>query len=271
LDVAKRNNVTLQGSGDRVMMFGHGFGCDQSMWRHVARRFADENRVVLFDNVGAGHSDLSAYSSEKYGTLNGYAADVIEICESLRLPKVVFVGHSVSATIGVLAAVKRPDLFSGLVLVCPSPRYANTDTYTGGFQSQDIAELLDLLDLNHLEWSANMAPMVIGPGSEDVQDEWRESVCRTDPAAAKEFARVTFLSDHRDDYRAVTTPTLTIECRIDSLAPREVGAWVHQAISGSRLTTLETSGHCPHMTDPAGVIDAVRTFLPSLDGLAAAA
>jgi sigma-B regulation protein RsbQ len=245
------------------MMFAHGFGCDQNMWRHVAGSFADRNRVVLFDHVGAGAADTSAYSTDKYGRLHGYADDVIEICEAQRHRDVIFVGHSVSATIGVLAAVKRPDLFAGLVLICPSPRYSNTDTYSGGFNEADIDELLDLLEINNLDWSSVMAPVVLGPDNLDAQAEWRESVCRADPAIAKEFARATFKSDHRAEFRQVSTPTLVIECSSDNLAPREVGAWVRDAIKGSRLVTVDATGHCPHMTAPADVIRIIRSFNPA--------
>ena len=264
MSVIARNNVTIHGAGERVLMFAHGFGCDQSMWRHVARSFMGDNRVVLFDHVGAGASDLDAYSSEKYGRLHGYADDVVEICEALGVSDVTFIGHSVSATIGVLAAVKRSDLFSGLALVCPSPRYADTDTYTGGFKDRDLDELLDLIDMNHLDWAAALAPTVMGAGAApELTAEWRDSVCRTDPVVAKEFARVTFRSDHRAEYREVSTPTLIIECSDDNLAPPEVGAWVHEAIQGSRRVILEAPGHCPHVTSPAEVIAALRDFLPA--------
>ena len=261
MHVAARNNVTRRGGGAHTVLFSHGFGCDQNMWRRVAHSFAADHEVVLFDHVGAGGSDLAAYDPAKYADLHGYANDVIEICDGLGRP-VTFVGHSVSSTIGVLAAVKRPELFAGLVLICPSPRYANTDTYTGGFAERDIEELLTLIDINHMDWSAVMAPVVVGEGSDaDLQDEWRDSVCRTDPAIAKQFARVTFTSDHRAEYRQVAVPSLIIECSADSLAPAEVGAWVHAAISGSRLVTLEATGHCPHVTTPLEAISAVRAFL----------
>ena len=264
MDVLARNNVTVHGSGKRVLMFAHGFGCDQTMWRHVARSFTGEHRVVLFDYVGAGASDLEAYSSEKYGRLGGYADDVVEICEALGVSDVTFIGHSVSATIGVLAAVQRPDLFGGLVLVCPSPRFADTDTYTGGFKDADLDELLELIDMNHAEWASVLAPTVMGAAaSTEMSEEWRESVCRTDHGVAKEFARVTFKSDHRAEYAQVSTPTLIIECSDDNLAPPEVGAWVHETIAGSRRVILQAPGHCPHVTSPEEVISAVRGFVPA--------
>lgn len=262
MSVLSRNNVRVSGQGDPAFLFAHGFGCDQTMWRHVITRM-DGARRVLFDHVGAGDSDLKAYDPAKYATLHGYAADVIEICEALGLRDVVFVGHSVSATIGVLAAVARPDLFSQLILICASPRYQNTDTYTGGFGEADIDELLDLMDKNHLDWSALMAPTLMGPDHSELETEWRDSVCRTDPIIAKAFARATFTSDHREDFRKVTTPTLLIDCSTDALAPPEVGQFVHAAIKGSRRIVLEAEGHCPHMTAPHEVVAAIATVVSS--------
>lgn len=258
-----RNNVQSFGDGQPTFLFAHGFGCDQSMWRHVAGQFANVGSVVLFDHVGAGGSDASAYDSEKYANLEGYAADVIEICEALALSDVIFVGHSVSATIGVLASVARPDLFSRLVLICASPRYVNTDSYVGGFDMADIDELLDLMDKNHLDWSQLMSPTVVGADHPEIQTEWRDSVCRTDPTIAKAFARVTFTSDHRADYRRVTTPTLLIDCSDDALAPDAVGRYVHEAIAESQRIVLDAEGHCPHMTVPDDVVAAICTIVPS--------
>ena len=259
-----RNNVQITGQGQPTFLFAHGFGCDQTMWRHVAERFRDKGQVVVFDHVGAGGSDVSAYDPVKYGSLHGYASDVVEICDTLGLQNVIFVGHSVSATIGVLAANARPDLFNQLVLICASPRYADTDTYIGGFGEADIDELLDLMDKNHLDWSALMAPTVVGAGEPEVQMEWRDSVCRIDPEIAKAFARVTFTSDHRLDYRKVTTPTLLIDCSDDALAPDAVGRYVHDAIRGSRRIVLTAEGHCPHMTSPDQVVESIATVLPAV-------
>jgi sigma-B regulation protein RsbQ len=237
----------------------------------VAPEFDTEASVVLFDHVGAGGSDISAYDPEKYSVLEGYARDLIEICDELGGPKVTYVGHSVSATIGVIASLQRPDLFDGLVLVCPSPRFSNTDTYHGGFTERDLDELLALMAMNHVEWTAAMAPTVIGPDRPDVQETWTHSVCSLDPAVVNQFARVTFKSDHRADFRQVTKPTLIIDCKVDSLAPAEVGAWVQDAIVGSRRVTLETHGHSPHMTTPVAVTGAVRQFMAETQQLALAA
>lgn len=259
MDVLRRNNVTIHGDGERTLMFAHGLGCDQTMWRLVAPRFTDDARVVLFDHMGAGGSDVGAYEREKYADLHGYAADVVEICETLGLRDVVFVGHSVSAMIGVLAAARRPELFAGLVLIGASPRFANDGDYVGGFAVQDLEELLELLEKNQLDWSGAIAPAVVDDAA--WQAEWRESVCRVDPVIAKAFARATFLSDHRADCGRVAAPTLLIECSDDALAPPQVGAFVHAAIAGSRRVILKATGHSPHLTSPTAVVAAMRTFL----------
>lgn len=272
MTVMTRNRVAVHGESGPVLMFSHGFGCDQSMWHAVARRFEHDHRVVLFDHVGAGGSDASAYDPARHGTLQGYADDVIEICEALGEEEVTFIGHSVSATIGVLAAVRRPDLFAGLVLVCPSPRYTNTDTYIGGFEERDIDELLTLMDINQLDWSATMAPAVMGEGSDPgVQADWRESVCRVDPVISKAFAQATFKSDHRAAYREVRTPTLIVSCSDDTLAPAAVSAFVRDAIPDSRMVVLDATGHCPHMTHPEATIAAIRAHLPAGRAISAAA
>ncbi|QYF87053.1 alpha/beta hydrolase [Brevundimonas sp. PAMC22021] len=230
------------------------------MWRRVVDEMSEQFRVVLFDHVGAGDSDWSAYDAVRYGSLEGYAADVLEICEELSNDPITYVGHSVGATIGVLAANLRPDLIRSLVLVCPSPRFSNTDGYTGGFSSADIAELLDLMDKNHLDWSALMAPTVMGVDAVAEQEEWRGSVCRVDPATAKQFARLTFEADNRADYAALAAPTLIIDCSDDALAPSAVGDHLHRAISGSERLTLQATGHCPHLTRPSDVTAAILAF-----------
>jgi sigma-B regulation protein RsbQ len=243
-------------------VFAHGFGCDQNVWRHVAPRYEQTATTVLFDYVGAGGSDLRAYDSERYALLDGYASDVIEICDSLGTPPCIFVGHSVSAMIGVLAASRRPDLFESLVLVCPSPRYSNTEGYVGGFSEGDIEELLDLMDINHMEWSANLAPMVMAnPDRPELASELEANFCRTDPDIAKEFARATFLSDHRASLAGVRHPTLIMECAEDVLAPPEVGRFMQEHIRGSRKVTLNATGHCPHLSAPEQVVEALDGFL----------
>jgi sigma-B regulation protein RsbQ len=244
------------------MMFAHGFGCDQNMWRHVAPAFADEYRIVLFDQVGPGDSDHAAYSRAKYGSLRRYAEDVLEICRELELRDLIFVGHSVSAMIGVLAAVEEPERFAKLVLVGPSPRYIDDGDYVGGFTREDIEGLLESLDSNYLGWSAAMAPAIVGAEQPDeLKEELTNSFCRTDPEIAKHFARVTFLSDNRADLAAVVTPALVLQCSDDVIAPHAVGEYVHRQIRGSELVLMEATGHCPNLSAPEETVAAIRAFL----------
>ena len=244
------------------MIFAHGFGCDQNMWRFVTPAFEAEYRIVLFDLVGAGGSDLSSYDRDRYGTLDGYAADVLEICRELDLRDVIFVGHSVSAMIGVLAAIEEPHRFDRLVLVGPSPRYVDDDGYIGGFSHEDIDELLDSLDSNYLGWSSAMAPVIVGnPDRPELGEELTNSFCRTDPEIAGHFARVTFLADNRADLPAVRTPTLILQCSHDAIAPETVGDYVHRQIGGSELVTLAATGHCPNLSAPEETVAAILAFL----------
>ncbi len=260
--VGRRNNVVLAGREDRpVVMLAHGFGCDQNMWRLVAPKLAEDFRVVLFDHVGAGRSDLSAWQPQRYATLDGYADDVLRICRELELRHVVFVGHSVSAMIGVLAAIREPDRFGKLVLVGPSPRYIDDAGYRGGFSRADIEELLESLDSNYLGWSAAMAPVIMGnPERPELAEELAGSFCRTDPAIAQAFARTTFLSDNRTDLAKVTVQTLILQCSRDAIAPTEVGEFVHDQIPGSTLVTLAATGHCPQLSAPDATLAAIASF-----------
>jgi sigma-B regulation protein RsbQ len=244
------------------MVFAHGFGCDQSMWRLVAPAFEDEFRVVLFDHVGAGGSDLAAYDIDRHASLDGYADDVVELLEELALGPVVFVGHSVSAMIGLLAAARRPDLFDRLVLVGPSPRYIDADGYRGGFSADEIDELLETMDSNYLGWSAFIAPVIMGnPDRPQLGEELTNAFCRTDPAIAKRFARTTFLSDNRADLAAVRTPSLVVQCREDVIAPVEVGRYVHENLADSEFALIDAVGHCPNLSAPQALITAMREYL----------
>jgi sigma-B regulation protein RsbQ len=258
----KRNNVTVRGSGERSIVFAHGFGCDQNMWRLVAPAFEPEFRTVLFDHVGAGHSDLTAYDYVKYGDLSGYADDLVEIGRELGLTKAVFVGHSVSGMIGVLAANKAPDLFEKLVLVGPSPRYIDDEDYVGGFEPQQIEELLEFLGDNHLGWSATMAPAIMGnPDRPELGEELAASFCTTDPKIAAHFARVTFTSDNRHDLAACTIPCLILQCSDDIIAPLAVGDYLQERLAGSILKVMKATGHCPNLSAPAEVIEAMQSFV----------
>ena len=262
LSVIGRNNVTITGTGARPMLFAHGYGCDQQMWRLIAPAFAESHKLVLFDHVGAGRSDLAAYDRVRYGSLQGYADDVLEICAELDLRDVVFVGHSVSAMIGVLAAIKEPERFASLVMVGPSPRYINENGYTGGFTREEIDGLLEFQDSNYLGWSSTLAPVIMGnPERPELAEELTNSFCRTDPEIAKQFAAVTFLSDNRADLPNVTVPALIIQCMEDSIAPMAVGEYVHRHLPTSELAVLDATGHCPHISAPEETIAAIKAFL----------
>lgn len=258
----ERHNVRVRGTGDAPMMFAHGFGCDQHMWRFVAPAFEDDFRTVLFDFVGAGGSSLEAYDPERYSRLSGYADDVIDIIEALGLTGVVFVGHSVSAMIGVLAALKKPALFSRLVLVGPSPRYIDDEGYVGGFTVDQIEELLAFLGENPMAWSQAMAPTIMGnPDRPELGQELTDSFCRMDPEIAKGFARVTFTADNRDDLARISHPTLILQCSDDIIAPLAVGDFLRDQIAGSRLVVLKATGHCPNLSAPEEVVEAIRDFV----------
>jgi sigma-B regulation protein RsbQ len=265
MDVIRRNNVHLSGRGDQPIVFAHGFGCDQNMWRLVAPAFENSHRVVLFDHVGAGQSDASAYDRQKYATLDGYAADVLDICRHLQLSGTIFVGHSVSAMIGVLAANREPERFKALVLVGPSPRYIDDANYVGGFSRQDIEGLLSSLDSNYLGWSSSMAPVIMGNADRpELGEELTNSFCRTDPEIASHFARVTFFSDNRRDLGVVRTPSLVLQCSDDVIAPRAVGEYVHHHMPGSQLVVMEATGHCPNLSAPDETIRVIRRFIDFL-------
>jgi sigma-B regulation protein RsbQ len=263
MDAASRWNVHLSGREDGpTLVFAHGFGCAQGMWRFVAPAFEDRYRVVLFDLAGCGDSDPASYDRVRHSSLQGHASDLLELCDELGLAEVSFVGHSVSAMIGVLAAIERPELFSRLVLVGPSPRYVDDEDYRGGFTADDIDGLLESLDSNYLGWAGGMAPVIMGnPDRPELGAELTTSFCRADPELARHFARVTFTSDNRADLARVTTPSLVLQCRDDVIAPPEVGAYVRDAIPGARLVTLDATGHCPNLSAPEATVTAIAAFL----------
>ena len=262
MSALRRNNVTVHGHGSRTILFAHGYGCDQRMWRHVAPAFLDARRVVTFDHVGACTTDPSHYSAAKYGTLHGYAADLLEIVRALGLPRVTFVGHSVSAMIGLLAAVSHPEYFERLVLLAPSPCYVNDGDYRGGFEPHAIDGLLASMETDYDGWARAMAPVIMGnPDRPELAEELRESFCRSEPTIAKHFGRVTFLSDHRDAVPRLQVPSLTLQCRDDAVAPLEVGRWMHARMPADTLIRMEANGHCPHVSAPPETIAAIRGFL----------
>jgi sigma-B regulation protein RsbQ len=263
--VIRRNNVTVSGRADGpVMMFAHGYGCDQDMWRRILPYFSDTYRLVLFDNVGAGRSDIGAYDREKYGSLDGYAADLLEICDAMDLKDVILVAHSVSAMVGVIAAAREPERFSRMILVAPSPRYINDSAsgYVGGFSQEDIEGLLASLDSNYFAWAEALAPMAMGnPEVPELSEELRSSFCRTDPSIASHFARVTFLSDTRPTLDKVGTDSLILQCSDDLLAPPEVGSYVHEHLERSTLIQLQAIGHCPHVSAPESTAREILQYL----------
>jgi sigma-B regulation protein RsbQ len=232
------------------------------MWRHVAPAFEEQYKVVLFDHVGHGKSDRSAFDRSRYATLDGYASDILEICDELKLERVIFVGHSVSAMIGILAAAREPQRFEKLVLIGPSPRYVDDADYHGGFKREDIDGLLDFLDSNHLGWSSAMAPVIVGNADRpELGEELTNSFCRTDPEIAKHFARVTFLSDNRADLGRVSVPSLVLQCAQDVIAPQSVGEYVHANLPNSKLVLMKATGHCPNLSAPEETVAAMRAFL----------
>jgi sigma-B regulation protein RsbQ len=262
MSVQRRNNVQVTGEGKITMFFAHGFGCDQNMWRMFAPMFARRYRTVLFDLVGSGSSDLSAYDPRKYSSLQGYADDVVEIVREFGRGPAIFVGHSVSAMIGMLANLKDPAPYAAHVMIGPSPCYINDGDYVGGFSRQDIESLLETLESNYLGWSSNMAPAIMGaPQQPELSAELANSFCRTDPEIAKQFARVTFLSDNRKELPLLTTPTLIVQCSEDIIAPMDVGEYMKRTLPRGTLRVVDNVGHCPHLSAPGPCAQVTNQFL----------
>ena len=263
VDVLARNHVTVRGQGAPPMLFAHGFGCDQNMWRHLAPAFETDHQVVLFDYVGGGRSDVRAYDPERYSSLAGYAQDLLDVCHALNLQDTVVVAHSVSCMAALLAALQEPERFRRLVFIGPSPRYLNdSPDYVGGFERADIEGLLDTMDRNYIGWASALGPTVMrNPDRPELTAELVESFCSTDPTIARRFAEVTFLSDNRDDLPRLTVPALVLQCADDLIAPREVGEYVHRMLPQSTFHALRATGHCPHLSHPDETIAAIRAYL----------
>jgi len=260
--VLTRNNVQVSGTGQQPMLFAHGFGCDQNMWRFMTPAFADDYKIVLFDYVGSGKSDLSAYDPRRYSSLDGYAQDVLDVIHALDLSDVIFVGHSVSSMIGVLASNREPSLFAQLIMIGPSPRYINDTSYVGGFERRDIEELLDTMDKNYIGWANFLAPAIMkNPERPELAAELSESFCSTDPVIARRFAEATFFADNRGDLQKVKVPSLVLQCSDDIIAPDSVGDYVTRETPGSTLHNLQATGHCPHMSHPDETIAAIKAYL----------
>ena len=265
MSVRHRNHVTVAGSGPHTMVFAHGFGCDQHMWRLLLPHFERRFRTVTFDLVGSGQSDLSAYDYAKYSRLQGYADDILEVIDEAATGEVVFVGHSVSAMIGMLAGIKAPERMAAHVMIGPSPCYINDGDYVGGFSRADIDSLLETMESNYLGWSSNMAPAIMGaPDQPALGVELTNSFCRTDPEIAKHFARTTFLSDNRDDVARLQAPTLVIQCNDDLIAPVAVGRYMQKTLPRGTLRVIDNVGHCPHLSAPCACVDAIDDFLKTL-------
>ena len=262
-DILVRNNVKVLGEGMQPILFAHGFGCDQNMWRLIVPAFLSEYRVILFDYVGAGKSDWSAYTPERYGNLDGYARDVLEICEALDLTQVIFVGHSVSGMIGLLAAIRAPGRFAQLILVSPSPSYLNDlPGYRGGFERPEIESLLNMMEKNYMGWASMLAPLIMQNADRpELTEELQESFCSTDPVIARRFAEVTFFSDNRKDLPNAPVPSLILQCAVDAIAPVEVGQYMHSHMPASTLQLVQATGHCPHLSHPRETIQQIKSYL----------
>jgi len=266
MNIHNRNNINVIGNGSSVIVFAHGFGCDQNMWRYLVPSFADRFTVILFDLVGSGKSDLSAYNYDKYASLDGHAADLIEIIDAVTDKPVIFVGHSVSSIIGILATVAHPEKFTCQILIGPSPCYINDNNYIGGFSRADVEELCDTIDSNYLGWSSTMAPAIMGaPDQPELAIELTNSFCRTDPEISKHFARVTFLSDHRDALKKSTPPALILQCSDDFIAPCTVGQFMQETMPEAEVVIIDNVGHCPHLSSPDASTNAIINYLKNFE------
>jgi sigma-B regulation protein RsbQ len=265
MDVLTRNNVRIIGDHGQAILFANGFGCDQNVWRHIIPAFQDRYQLILFDYVGAGQSDLSAYDPIRYGNLNGYAQDILEIIETLKLSDVIFVGHSVSSMIGVRAALKKPLYFSKLIFVSPSPCHINHPDYYGGMEKADLEGLFMMMESNYLGWSGTMAPLIMGNSDQpELGEELTANFCATDPDIARDFAKVTFLSDNRADLQDLRVPSLSLQCDLDMLAPLEVGYYINAHTPENTLVILNATGHCPHLSAPKETINAINNYISAI-------
>jgi len=262
MNILERNNVKIIGNGEQTIVFAHGLGCDQQMWDHLAKALEAQYRLALFDHVGSGRSLLAAYDSNKYSTLQGYASDLIEVIEAVQCKQVIYVGHSVSSMIGLLAAIEKPKLFEKIVMIGPSPCYLNDGDYQGGFEESDILELLDMMEMNFTGWASYMAPLVIDYSEQpNLKAELEEVFASANPRVAREFAEVTFFSDYRHKLHELKTSTLILQCSDDSIVPIEVGRYLHNQLPNSELVIMGAKGHYPHMSQPKETLQVIEAFL----------
>ncbi|GKV56882.1 sigma factor SigB regulation protein RsbQ [Sporosarcina sp. NCCP-2222] len=262
MSIKQRNHVTVLGNGEKTIVFAHGFGCDQTVWNRIGPAFEKDYRIVLFDYTGSGRSDKSLYSSERYSSLDGYALDLVEIADEMNLSDVIFVGHSVSSMIGAIASIQRPHLMDRLIMIGPSPHYMNDGDYKGGFEREDINELLDMMELNYKEWAKYLAPVVMkNEERPELASNFERTLSENDPVIARRFAEVTFTSDLRDRLAQVSVPTLILQTREDAISPIEVGEYVHEHIKGSEFVLMNARGHNPHISDPEETIQVIRDYL----------
>ena len=259
--IRTRNNIRVFGNGKTPLLLAHGFGCDQTMWRFLTPHLQETFKIVVFDYVGCGKSDLKAFDATKYSQLDGYAQDIIDICEGLEMTDTVIVGHSVSSMTGLIAAIKAPHLISKLIMVCPSPYFMNDPPdYYGGFERSDLEELIQLMDKNYVGWANYLAPLVMGLSGESMVGELADSFCSTDPVAAKAFAKATFFSDCRSMLASATQPTLILQSSEDALAAVSVGQYIQSAIPNAELDIISANGHCIHMTNPGEIATGINRF-----------
>ncbi|MGC1242903.1 MAG: alpha/beta hydrolase [Chryseosolibacter sp.] len=264
--ILARNNVKVTGNGKKPMLFAHGFGCDQTMWRYITPAFENDYQVIVFDYVGSGKSDLAAYHEGRYSTLNGYALDILEICEELNLRDVMFVGHSVSSMTGLLAAIKEPDYFAELILIAPSPRYLNEKGYVGGFDKTDVDRILDNMGKDYEGWANGAAPDVMkNPDRPDLSAELVQSFLSIKPSIARNFMAATFFTDNRKDLLKLKKPSLIVQTEDDRIVPIEVGDYLHAHLENSTLKVLKASGHYPHLSHPRETIRVMKAYLNTKD------
>ena len=261
-DILHRNNVTVKGKGEKVILFAHGFGCSQEAWKRITHAFEENYKLILFDYVGAGKSDISAYNKARYSSLEGYAEDILEICAELNIKDATFVGHSVSSMIGALASIKDPSVFKKLIFIAPSACYLNSGGYVGGFEQEDIEALFEIMDEDFIRWAKLISPQIVAnPERPELSAEMENNFCKTDQEIIKDFARVTFLSDNRKDLPNIPVKSLTLQCSEDIIAPLQAGQYINDHTPNNTMVILKATGHCPHMSAPEETIEAIQAFL----------